>query len=320
MVEAVRYHPRHVDLLLACGADQPEVPAVVARWWADTRARPRVVTVTAAPHAAVGMLAARAAAWFGPTASAIVRWLAGAFAAAADHGIAVMLERPLRARIHPGLLVPHLHEVAVVAVDMRGFSNLTRVLHDTQYLTDLVAEYLTELTRVVESHRGIVFQYTGDGLLALFLPELAGVGAAPLMRGVVDEVAPALHHTFDALHRRWRSAWQLEGRPEAEIGLGVGLSFGRATIGFIGPAGKKQFGAIGEPVNVAALLCAEAVAGMVLIDRGSFTRAGIDPTPGRVVRLRRTDPHQQIEAVCLSEGDHVAAGPAARLSEVEVVG
>ena len=64
-----------------------------------------------------------------------------------------------------------------VALDMRGFSHLTRVLHDTQYLADLIGEYLTEMTEIIEAHRGVVFQYTGDGLLAIFLPELSGSDA-----------------------------------------------------------------------------------------------------------------------------------------------
>src|SRR5439155_265482 len=95
---------------------------------------------------------------------------------ARSHGLAHRARRGRRlvARVHPGLLVPHLHVVAVLAVDMRGFSKLTGALEDTQYLAELIEIYLTELTEVVERDRGVVFQYTGDGLLALFLPELAG--------------------------------------------------------------------------------------------------------------------------------------------------
>src|SRR5438874_917902 len=81
----------------------------------------------------------------------------------------------------------------VLAVDMRGFSHLTQVLQDTQYLADLIGEYLTEMTEIIEGHRGIVFQYTGDGLLAIFLPELAGSDAAVMLERVVYDVGRALH-------------------------------------------------------------------------------------------------------------------------------
>jgi class 3 adenylate cyclase len=254
------------------------------------------------PHAFVRRVAAGAARWFGPTGSALVRWASGAIASAADHASAQPIERSLRARAHPGLLVPHLHEVGVVAVDMRGFSNLTRELHDTQYLTDLIGEYLTALTHVIEGHGGVVFQYTGDGLLAVFLPELAGAAAAPLLDRIVRRTCADLHAAFDNLYARWHAEWTANHRPGVRIGLGVGVSFGAATIGFIGAAGKKQIGVIGEPVNVAAYLCSQARAGTVLVDCGSFTRAGNPLPPTKVVRLRSKKRHQRLDTVCLSYG------------------
>src|SRR5436190_16072890 len=166
-VDVVRYQPRQLDLLLACGAGQPEMPAPVARFLVDARSWPGVREASEMPHRLVRVVAAEAARWLGPTASAVVRWSSGALAAAADHAGASTLQQPLRARVHPGMLVPHPHQLAVLAIDMRGFSHLTGVLHDTQYLADLIGEYLTEMTAVIERHRGVVFQYTGDGLLAM---------------------------------------------------------------------------------------------------------------------------------------------------------
>ena len=301
-VAAVRYEPRYVDLAMACGANQPAVPVPVTRWLAETRARPSVVRATTVPHRIVTIVAAQAERWFGPTGSVLVRWLSGVTAAAANNVSVVALERPLRARAHPGLLVPHLHEVAVLAVDMRGFSRLTGVLHDTQYLADLVGEYLTELTAVVEEHRGVVFQYTGDGLLALFLPELAGVDAATMLARLVDEMSPALHRRFEALRARWYEDWRSDGRTGADVGLGAGLSYGPASIGYLGPSGKKQFGVIGEPVNLAAYLCSEAPAGTSLVDRDSFALAGATPPAAKVWRLRSKKPHQRIDTIRFAHG------------------
>jgi len=51
-----------------------------------------------------------------------------------------------------------------------------------------------------------------------------------------------LHEAFGEAYARWRAEWQRGGRTGSPIGLGVGMSYGRATIGYIGPAGKKQFG------------------------------------------------------------------------------
>ena len=298
-VDVVRYRPRQLDLVLACGSDQPEMPAPVARWLVDARTWPPLRQASGIPHVLVRLVAAEAARWLGPTASAVVRWSSGAIATAADHAGATTLQQPLRARAHPGMLVPHPHQVAVIAVDIRGFSNLTRVLHDTQYLADLIGEYLTEMTDVIESHRGIVFQYTGVGLLAIFLPELAGTDAATMLERVVHDAGRELHARFDQLNARWRAEWRTAGRDVATIGLGVGVSFGRATIGLLGPSGKKHFGVIGEAVNQAAFLCSQAPAGALLVERDAFTRAGAAVPAERVVRLRSKKRHQRIDTICL---------------------
>ncbi len=303
LVEAVRYQPRHVELLLACGASQPGVPSPVVSWVAAARERPSVLRLTGAPHALVRALSAQALRWFGPTASAVVRWTSGATAAAADRYGAALVERPLRARVHPGLLVPHPHAIAVVALDMRGFSRLTRALDDTQHVTELIGEYLTLMTACIERHRGVVFQYTGDGLLALFLPEISAVEPAAMLDRLVHDLARELHDTFTAAHARWRVEWERLGKQATPIGLGVGISFGRATIGFLGPAGKKQFGVIGEPVNLAAYLCSEAAAGTVLIDLESFGRAGGTAGSGTVMKLRSKKRHQRIEALRIRYAD-----------------
>ena len=308
-VEAVRYQPPHLKLLLACGTSQPEIPEGLARWLVEAPALPTMRHLAQLPHAAVRALAARAAEWFGPTASAVVRFSSGATAAAADRMSAEPLERRMRASVHPGLLVPHPHDVAVLAVDMRGFSELTRALDDTQYLANLIEEYLSTMTRVVEQDRGVVFQYTGDGLLALFLPELSAVPASALFDGLVRVTTRSLHREFDALHTRWRNEWQASGRGMAPIGLGAGLSFGRVTMGFIGASGKKHFGALGEAVNVAALLCSEAEPGTVLVDHESFARAQLQPLRTRVVRVRSRKLRRRLEAVSIRYGARTGAEP-----------
>src|SRR5438128_10784501 len=78
-VDAVRYQPRHLDLVVvACGANQPEVSPSVARWLVETRAQPAIVLASRLPHAAVRAIARQAARWLGPPGSALRRFLSGA--------------------------------------------------------------------------------------------------------------------------------------------------------------------------------------------------------------------------------------------------
>jgi len=301
-VGAIRYGPSRLDLALAHGVNGAGVPAPVARWVTAEHARPVVDRLGGIPYGALRRAILAADALFGPSGAALVRWLSAAVVGGVDRVAAEALGPRL------GLLVPHLHSVAVLALDMRGFSRLTTELRDTQYLADLIGEYLSEMTRVIEAQHGVVFQYTGDGLLAVFLPEAVDSRAAALLDRLVRETSRDLHAAFDALVARWRSEWAEAGRAATPIGLGIGISYGRATIGLIGPAGKKQFGVVGEPVNLAAFLCSQAYAGTALVDVEAFGRAGAAVVDGARVRLRSKKRHQRLDAVGLRFGRVARAG------------
>jgi hypothetical protein len=79
-VDAVRYRPNHLALVMACGCFQPDAPSDVARWVIDIRATPLVRRASAFPHAVVRFVSGLAARWLGPTASAVLRWSSGAVA------------------------------------------------------------------------------------------------------------------------------------------------------------------------------------------------------------------------------------------------
>src|SRR5437667_313879 len=157
--------------------------------------------------------------------------------------------------------------------------------------------------RAIARQAARCFGPTGSALVRFFSGALAAAadaarGPAPL-DSRVNGPGRAMHAVFDLLYAGGRSEWRESGRQIVDIGLGAGLSFGRATIGFIGPSGKKQFGAIGEPVNLAAFLGSEASSGTSLVDCASFRRAGGLPPPGKVVLLRSRKRHQRVETLRL---------------------
>src|SRR2546426_8970087 len=101
-VDAVRYQPRHLDLVVAaCGTSQPGMSPSVARWLVETRAQPAVVHVSRLPHAMVRTLARQAARWFGPTASAGGRLFSRAPAPAGRPAGSPPLGRRPRPRVPP---------------------------------------------------------------------------------------------------------------------------------------------------------------------------------------------------------------------------
>jgi class 3 adenylate cyclase len=196
-----------------------------------------------------------------------------------------------------GMLIPQPRGVAVLVIDMRGFSKLTKWLDDPQYLSRIINEYLSAMTGIVERDHGIVFQYTGDGLLGLFIPELSRADPAALVENLASVTAPDMHRAFDEMLGRWRADWTRQGRENVEVGLGVGISYGRAALGLLGPDHKQYFGVIGAPVNLAAYLCSQARAGTVLVDSASFETAGATAPKAKTKRLRSEKLHQRIEVI-----------------------
>jgi len=292
VVDAVRYRPPETALALAGAATDGLVPEV-AGWLA--RAGVRVAAGVPQDDVRDRIAAGHRCS----AAGAVVQWYRGAVRGATDRLSAQAVQRLLGGQASPGMLVPHRHDVAVVAVDMRGFSRLTSELRDTQQLAQLVSHYQTVLTAAIERHHGLVFQYTGDGLLAVFLPELTGLESDAMLDLLITRVLPDLHAGFTRLAREWRTEWQATGMRVHRVGLGTGLSFGGVTLGFMGPPGKEHVGVLGEPVNVAAFLCSQAPGGTLLIDRESFARARAREPRGEIRQLRSKKPHQRMATLLL---------------------
>jgi class 3 adenylate cyclase len=292
-VDAVRYRPPETALALAGAAANGVAPGVMG-WLARTSIR----VVGARGRREQRRDDERSAT------RALAQWSGGAVGRATDRLSAQLVDRLVGGQAHPGMLVPHRHEVGVVAVDMRGFSRLTSELHDTQYLARLVSQYQTVLTTAIERHHGLVFQYTGDGLLAVFLRELTNLAPDAMLDRLATRALPDLHADFTRLSRDWRAEWRRAGIRVNRIALGSGLSFGWVTLGIMGPPGKEHVGVLGEPVNVAAFLCSQAPGGTLLIDRDSFARAGAPEPRAEVRRLRSKKPHQRMSSLLLRPRVH----------------
>lgn len=286
---ATRYQPRRMVL---AGGRQLEGLKV-------TRVSPAMGRVSHRLDRSADALARSAGQWFGDTTEAWVRWLTGAAGGLVDDlGGAAIDNLQLPGAVTPRMLKPHVHTVGVLVVDMRGFSKLTVALDDPQELTARIEEYLAELTRVVEEHGGVVFQYTGDGLLALFLSELTRLPERALVEHLVGPLSTDLHQAFRNLEARWRTEWNEAGRTIPPIGLAVGLSYGSGTIGMVGPPGRKYFGIVGSPVNQAAFLCSQARAGTTLIDEATLRETGAErPEVSRRIRLKSEKLHQRIATI-----------------------
>ena len=147
----------------------------------------------------------------------------------------------------------HRREITVVFTDLRGFTAFSETAEPEEVM-GVLREYHAVLGRIVLAHEGTVEHFAGDGVMILFNdplplpePELAAVRMALEMRAEVGKLA---------------AGWKKRGH---DLGFGVGIANGYATLGAIGFEGRRDYGAIGPVTNLAARLCGEAKAGQVLI-------------------------------------------------------
>ena len=152
-------------------------------------------------------------------------------------------------------LQTHRREITVVFLDLRGFTAFAETA-DPEEVMDVLREYHAEMGRLILAHEGTLERFTGDGMMVFFNdpvpvsnPGERAVRMALAMRERVEKLAVI---------------WAKRG---FDLGLGVGLAQGYATIGGIGFEGRWDYGAIGTVTNLAARLCAEARPGQILIPR-----------------------------------------------------
>ena len=158
-------------------------------------------------------------------------------------------------------LKTHRREITVVFTDLRGFTAFTETAEPEEVMA-VLREYHKTLGDIITAHDGTVEHFAGDGVMILFndpMPvaehELAAIRMAVAMRDAVAELG---------------RAWSKRGH---ELGFGVGIANGFATIGAIGFEGRRDYGAIGTVCNLSARLCNEAKSGQVLISQRVLGKA-----------------------------------------------
>lgn len=173
-----------------------------------------------------------------------------------DPFVSPLLAAALNACGAENLLVHHRRDVAVMFVDLRGYTAFTETVEPEE-----VVAVLREFHRVIGElsldHGGNVERFAGDSVMIVFndpepLPD-AGIQAAQMALAVMREVDQLL-----ATH------WNHQGY---DLRAGVGLARGYATLGAIGCAARRDYGVIGSVVNLASRLSSEAAAGEVLVSQ-----------------------------------------------------
>src|SRR5262249_15263499 len=150
-------------------------------------------------------------------------------------------------------LKTHRREVAVVFLDLRGFTAFAETAEPEEVM-GVLREYHAEMGRLILEHEGTLERFTGDGMMIFFNDPVEVLNAAE--RAI--RMAVAMRERVTAMAAGWR-------KRGFDLALGVGIAQGYATIGAIGFEGRLDYGAIGTVTNIAARLCGEAKGGQILI-------------------------------------------------------
>jgi class 3 adenylate cyclase len=147
----------------------------------------------------------------------------------------------------------HRREVSVVFLDLRGFTAFAETAEPEEVM-GVLRDYHAAMGQLILEHEGTLERFTGDGMMIFFndpvpvpRPAERALRMAIAMRDRVIQLS---------------TAWRKRGH---DLGLGVGIAQGYATIGAIGFEGRWDYGAIGTVTNLAARLCGEARAGQILV-------------------------------------------------------
>ena len=152
------------------------------------------------------------------------------------------------------ILAPHRREITAVFLDLRGFTAFTDRA-DPEEVLELLRAYHATLGRTVQEFGGTLEHFAGDGVMIFFSDPFPI--DQPAERAV--RMAIALQQAFTPI----ADAWEKLGH---DVGLGIGISQGEATLGVIGFEQRWEYAAIGNVPNLAARLCGAAHAGEILLD------------------------------------------------------
>lgn len=147
----------------------------------------------------------------------------------------------------------HRTEITVLFIDLRGFTTFAETA-EPEVLIAILREYQTDMGPVISEYGGTLERFSGDAMMIFFNDPVPVPDHAE--RAV--RMALAMRDRFADL----RAGWIKRG---IDLGAGIGIATGYASLGVIGFEGRQDYAAIGPVTNLAARLCSEAQHGHILV-------------------------------------------------------
>jgi len=156
-------------------------------------------------------------------------------------------------------LESHRREITALFCDLRGFTGFSEASAPEDVMM-LLRDYHAAIGELIIKYSGTLERYAGDGVMVVFNDPV------PVEKPALQAVRMALETrgAMAALMEKWRELGH-------DVGFGIGIAHGYATLGTIGFEGRFDYAAIGTVSNVASRLCDEAKPGQILISPRVFT-------------------------------------------------
>ena len=172
-----------------------------------------------------------------------------------------------RVERNPGDLEGERRLVSILFTDLRGFTTLSERMAPEQMAARLT-EYFDAMTSAIFVRRGMVNDFIGDAILAVFGAPLDDPEHA--RHAILS--ALAMNETLEKLNERWSS----DGLPS--LRMGVGIHTGEVFAGNVGRAGKVKYAVVGDTVNLASRVegLNKEMGTTMLVTEASYRAAGLD--------------------------------------------
>ena len=156
--------------------------------------------------------------------------------------------------IEPAHLQPKVSFITILFSDIRGFTQLSSKIPPEELASLLNRYYFHPMSEIIIKHKGMIDKYIGDSIMALF--------GAPVYQE---------RHEDNAVNCAIEMVKMMEDINQG-LNMGIGISTGYVVTGIFGSINKKEYTALGMPVNIAARLQKFAASGEIIISEETKAR------------------------------------------------
>ena len=145
--------------------------------------------------------------------------------------------------------------------DIKSFTTITEKL-EPEILTDLITNYLTEMTNIAIKYGGTVDKYIGDAIMIFF--------GDPQSKGTKEDAIACVSMALDMRKklRKLKSYWEKTGLSES-LDVRMGIHTDVCTVGNFGSSDRLDYTVLGNGVNLASRLESMAETNQILISENT---------------------------------------------------